>query len=434
MELNPPTKLTYRIPILPLPKPTHKHQAANVLFVDQPVGTGYSFTGTRSYCSDDNCIEKHFFTFLQALFRLHPWLLKGDATTTTRPVFFSGESQAGHYIPSMIDFILTQNERDPLPPGEVAVDVQGMAIGNGWFDPPNQYDVSAFAHGVGMISHGQYLTLQKRRAECVKGLGQGRYFNPVCFSLLDEVVAATGTETTGYVSLYDYRLFDNPGDRQFPPGHKLVEKYLNKAEVKAALHASESPMVFQECTDPPYDHLKQQDGLGVMGEVKRILEGGKVRALFFNGAFDVICNHVGNELALKQLQWSGRTDFLQAPRGVWVPHGGSGKPGGYAKSSGPLTYLVVLNAGHMVPLDVPAAALDMIRRFLANQSFQDKQQAIGMSLEEDIAGAAVEGAAAPVALPSGPPTLKGACVRACACVRGRAVCVLLAALPSSALL
>lgn len=389
-------------------------QAANVLYIDQPVGTGYSFTGTRSYCNDDDCIEQHMFAFLQGFFKLHPWLLlTGDKSTTTRPVFFSGESQAGHYIPSMVDHILTQNARDPLPAGEVVVDVQGMAIGNGWFDPPNQYDVSDFAHGVGMISHGQFLTLQKKRAECVRGLASGRYFNPVCFSLLDEVVAATGTESTGYVSLYDYRLFDNPGNREFPPGHKIVEGYLNRAEVKAALHAAESPMVFQECTDPPYDHLKQQDGLGVMGEVKRVLESGKVRALFFNGAFDVICNHVGNEVALKQLAWSGQSAFLEAPRGVWLPHGsaqgGGTKPGGYAKGGGALTYLVVLNAGHMVPLDVPAAALDMIKRFVANESFQDKEQGIGMSLEEaPVAAAAVEGAA--VALPSGPPTLKGAYV------------------------
>ncbi len=350
------------------------HKAANVLYVDQPVGTGWSFTGKKKYCDDDACINRHMYAFLQSFLRLHKDLLLSTDGKSSRPVFFAGESQAGHYIPTMVDFILAQNKAKAAD--ALTLNVQGMAIGNGWFDPPNQYDVSQYAHGAGMISEGQYHTLQKKRAECNDGLAQGRYFNPVCFSLLDEVVAATGTDHTGYVSLYDYRLFDNPGNRVFPPGNKTVEAYLNQASVKEALHASESPLSFQECTDPPYDHLKKQDGLGVMGEVGRILDDGSVRALFFNGAFDVICNHVGNEAALQGLVWTGQEDYHVAPRGVWMPEG---KPGGYAKTSGPLTYLVVASAGHMVPLDVPSAALDMVQRFLAGKTFQDKPQGIAMS-------------------------------------------------------
>jgi len=36
--------------------------------------------------------------------------------------------------------------------------------------------------------------------------------------------------------------------------------------VKEAVHAKESPLLFQECTDPPYDALKHQVG-GSMGVV-----------------------------------------------------------------------------------------------------------------------------------------------------------------------
>ncbi|CAN0480730.1 unnamed protein product, partial [Hapterophycus canaliculatus] len=41
----------------------------------------------------------------------------------------------------------------------------------------------------------------------------------------------------------------------------------------------------------------------------------------------------------------------------------------------PLTFLVVLNSGHMVPLDQPRAALDMLRRFVRGQPFSDSEQA-----------------------------------------------------------
>ncbi|CAM9835525.1 unnamed protein product, partial [Choristocarpus tenellus] len=42
----------------------------------------------------------------------------------------------------------------------------------------------------------------------------------------------------------------------------------------------------------------------------------------------------------------------------------------------PLTFLVVLGAGHMVPLDVPEAALEMLGRFLNDQTFADASQGL----------------------------------------------------------
>ncbi|CAN0104491.1 unnamed protein product, partial [Ectocarpus fasciculatus] len=46
------------------------------------------------------------------------------------------------------------------------------------------------------------------------------------------------------------------------------------------------------------------------------------------------------------------------------------------KPGNPLTFLVVLNSGHMVPLDQPRAALDMLKRFLSGDAFSDGEQAL----------------------------------------------------------
>ena len=53
-----------------------------------------------------------------------------------RQLYFSGESHAGHYIPSMMDFILKKNDdlnSNTMP--LVKMDLKGAAIGNGWVDP-----------------------------------------------------------------------------------------------------------------------------------------------------------------------------------------------------------------------------------------------------------------------------------------------------------
>ncbi|GMI33752.1 hypothetical protein TeGR_g2201 [Tetraparma gracilis] len=110
------------------------HRApAYALYVDQPVGTGLSFTTHAKYPRSDAEVNEDFYGFLLNFLKIH--------SLEAAPVFFAGESHAGHYIPSMIADIRRRNAAG----AEVQIDVRGAAIGNGWFDPRSQYDVSGFA-------------------------------------------------------------------------------------------------------------------------------------------------------------------------------------------------------------------------------------------------------------------------------------------------
>lgn len=114
--------------------------------------------------------------------------------------------------------------------------------------------------------------------------------------------------------MYDARELSK-GSRPYPPGHEEVEKYLNRKDVRSALHASETPQAFKECTDPPYNALAHQDGKGVTNELAFVLDS-KIPVLLFSGQFDVICNHLGTEKLLNRLKWSGREAWLKASTGV----------------------------------------------------------------------------------------------------------------------
>ena len=88
------------------------------------------------------------------------------------------------------------------------------------------------------------------------------------------------------VLFYDVRQYAKSAS-SFPPHHDRVEIYLNRKEVRQALHATRTPHVFKECTDPPYNALKHQDGLGVTKELVALLNR-QVPLLFFNGVYDMI--------------------------------------------------------------------------------------------------------------------------------------------------
>jgi carboxypeptidase C (cathepsin A) len=150
------------------------HNAANLVFVDQPVGTGLSYTLNRDgYASSDEMINAHFYNFLLEFFKLHSNYVTTDSNgkRRTRTFFLSGESHAGHYIPSMAAYINMKNSQ--AGNNDLIINLEGVAMGNPWTDPYNQYDVSDFAHGLGLINQGQTNLLKEMDQECKKFLKEG---------------------------------------------------------------------------------------------------------------------------------------------------------------------------------------------------------------------------------------------------------------------
>ena len=389
---------------------------AYTLYIDQPVGTGLSFTKKKNYCKTDEQIDIDFHLFLENFMLVHEkeFLIppeggeeEGQTDTQrkmSRPLYFSGESHAGHYIPSMMDHILKRNDdENSNSKPRVLMNLAGAAIGNGWTDPVYQYAAAEAAYGIGMIDLAQKEALDIEEEICQEQLRKGKFTSKQCDNLLNKVISGShGASGKTKVSVYDNRKWESKsGERDFPPGHKNVEAYLggwqngagypdnmkvNYKDVLKDIHADESVAAkqrYEECTDPPYYALSGQDGKGVVNEVVTILEhGSKPRLLFFNGVNDFICNHVGNERMLMNLPWSHKNEWNLSKRYVWDAFPGAEEPAGYMKEYSNLSFLKVMASGHMVPMDVPDVALEMIRTFMHHGSFKSSNQNInGLILE-----------------------------------------------------
>ncbi|CAN1193916.1 Serine carboxypeptidase-like (Fragment), partial [Linum perenne] len=60
------------------------------------------------------------------------------------------------------------------------------------------------------------------------------------------------------------------------------------------------------------------------------------------------------------MEWSGQKKFVASPE---ISFKFDGSEAGVMKTHGPLTFLKVHNAGHMVPMDQPKAALEMLKKW-----------------------------------------------------------------------
>lgn len=100
-------------------------------------------------------------------------------------------------------------------------------------------------------------------------------------------------------------------------------------------------------------------------DVAAVLEK-EIPVLIYAGDKDFICNWVGQELWLKELEWSGQHLYNSKNKTVWETELG---PAGETKSALGLTFLRVYEAGHMVPHDQPENALEMFNTWLFGGSF-----------------------------------------------------------------
>lgn len=89
--------------IFRLENPYSWHTKYNLLFIDNPVGTGFSFTDPNGYCKNIPQVAKQLYSGLSQFFHLFPAL-------ASNPFYITGESYAGKYIPAIGYEIFERNK------------------------------------------------------------------------------------------------------------------------------------------------------------------------------------------------------------------------------------------------------------------------------------------------------------------------------------
>lgn len=136
LYLNGPYVLHNNMTLSKNPGAWSKHYG--MLFLDQPIGVGFSVTGKEPIPDNELLLASHLYTALQGFYRAHRHYQR-------RPLYVTGESYAGKYVPSLTHYILQAKLMNENRTGElhktrkVPADVEapefllgGMAIGNGF--------------------------------------------------------------------------------------------------------------------------------------------------------------------------------------------------------------------------------------------------------------------------------------------------------------
>ncbi|KAK3135765.1 hypothetical protein QOZ80_5BG0423150 [Eleusine coracana subsp. coracana] len=322
---------------------------SNLIYVDQPTGTGFSYsTDLRDLRFGEKGVADDLYDFLQAFFKKHPDLLEND-------FYITGESYAGHYIPAAAERVHRGNKEG----SGLHINLKGFAIGNGLTDPGIQYGAYAdYALQMGIIGEHAHQAINKLVPACKLGIKLCGYAGAipciasyaVCNSIFTSILLLAGN-----VNYYDIR---KQCEGSLCYDFSNMDKFLNDNSVRDALGVGNKKFV--SCSPLVYEAMIADWMKNLEVGIPALVEEG-IKVLIYAGEYDLICNWLGNFRWVNAMVWSGQQNFSEAPM---LPFKINGKETGLLKSYGPLSFVKVYDSGHMVPMDQPEAALEMLKKWL----------------------------------------------------------------------
>ncbi|GAV56603.1 Peptidase_S10 domain-containing protein [Cephalotus follicularis] len=226
-------------------------KVSSIIFVDSPVGTGFSYARSQHASQTGDLKQVHHLRqFLMKWLMVHPEFLSNQ-------VYLGGDSYSGLTVPVLIQEISKGNEEGANP----LINMQGYVLGNPITVPTLESNSAIpFAHGMGLISDelyeslrincgGEYQTIDPSNEEClndllayhksISGINSAHILEPVCAfasrkpqemskrSLIDQLQGFVDPEPT----------LPTIGCRTY--GYLLSHYWVNDENVRKALHIQE---------------------------------------------------------------------------------------------------------------------------------------------------------------------------------------------------
>jgi len=331
--------------------PSSWNENANVIFLDQPVNVGYSYSSGK--VSNTVAAGKDVYALLTLFFKQFPQYAK-------QSFHISGESYAGHYIPVFAAEILSHKKRN--------INLQSVLIGNGLTDGYTQYEYyRPMACGDGgwpaVLNEQECATMDNALPRC-QSLIESCYKSESVWSCVPASIYCNNALIGAY-----QRTGQNVYDVRKPCGDNplcyneldWISKFLNRQDVMDSLGVEVSK--YDSCNfDINRNFLFAGDW---MQPFHRLVPGilKEIPVLIYAGDADFICNWLGNLAWTNKLEWPGQAKYAKTELKD-LKLAADGSKIGQVKSSGNFTFIRLHAGGHMVPYDQPAASLDMLDRWL----------------------------------------------------------------------
>ncbi|BFZ22339.1 hypothetical protein BsWGS_25378 [Bradybaena similaris] len=313
--------------------------AFSVVYVDNPVGVGYSYSeqGVAGYRVTQDGYTNDLYSFVLQFFELFP-------EYKTRGFYISGQSYAGKYGPALGHRIHQHKHNTEIP-------LRGLILGAPLFDPVRQCAAYfTYLYGLGVISKADMVIYQDELNDFFKQYQNG---NLPKVTMLDVLHKAVRMQT---IKLPSFDNYVNYGEDA--PDSKTVQTVMTSHSIRSAVHVGGNRK-FWATNWGLLLMFVREFFVSTISQLGSLMDNYKV--LIYNGDYDVVVSSPMIEAGLMSTPWSKQRQYNESRRIFWQE---GGRLKGFYSQTGQFCRVVVHGAGHQTPYDAPEVTLEMVTHFL----------------------------------------------------------------------
>ncbi|KAG6829682.1 hypothetical protein H0H92_003800 [Tricholoma furcatifolium] len=322
------------------------NEEANIFFLDQPVGVGFSYADFGETVETTEGAAKNVHAFITIFFETFKQF-------SGRPLHLSGESYGGRYLPVFASEIYDQNQI-AIREGREPLNLKSVLIGNGITDIstiyPGRYEVECGTASleIPFQSIGACVKMKTALPRCQKAMQKA------CIDQFDQIncraaVSFCDSELSSAMWASGRNVYDisKPcvGELCYAE-NDAIKNYLDLPETRSIL-GIETTSNFSACSNTVgkgFNAHMDKWAHPTQFYVSNLLDRG-IRILIYAGTYDWQCNWVANKLWVEKLEWSGSEGYKAQEWRDWQV---DGKTAGEVKTTELLTFATIRGAGHMI--------------------------------------------------------------------------------------
>lgn len=315
---------------------------ADVLYLDQPLGTGFS------NCSNSSLIPQHESLIIEDLMSFVHNFIEMHPEYTDRPLYMVSQAYGSHFLLPLAKTLLNNRIRH--------VNLKGIALGNPWIRPELQLSsLPAFSKNLNLTTEFKYVA-------SLYGFVLASVFidfdlDMQAYDIMNMAFGILIGVNHHAFNRYDYRIRCQTGPCIY--NWSKLEKFANSPELKQTLNVGNRHFNLSSY-EIPLRLIKHNEYLSDKSHILiELLDNYTIPIYIFSGADDWMINTFGLDQMMDSLHWSGREELRGA---FWREWWSNGHLRGTYKKVKNLIYAHVKESGHYVAMDQPTFALDMLSR------------------------------------------------------------------------
>ncbi|KAB7496203.1 Retinoid-inducible serine carboxypeptidase [Armadillidium nasatum] len=344
---------------------------ANLMFIDNPVGTGYSYVDSPDlYCTNNTQIADDLVTLITSVFTNYPDMQK-------MPFFVYAESYGGKMT---ADFAIALDAA--IARGDITSNFQGIAMGDSWISPMDSVNTwGSYLYWMGMVNKDGQAQIDAAAARTQEAVDNGNWVEATAQCSITEGVVETVTYGVDF-----YNVLSEDSNAYFVPNpddEKLYSYFEPEMRKSFFRHVKPYPKkVGDELDDfmngPQKAHWNISDDVTwgdqscyvdynlrgdfmkpVVESVAYLLNNSHIHVAVYTGNLDLICNTPGTYRWIENMQYNQKSRFVETKREALHVSTYS-NVAAYSQRYERFSLFTILRSGHMVPIDAPEMSLKMI--------------------------------------------------------------------------